>query len=79
MRGESRVLLLPRLPSHSSFCVVITLHFESFLAGLETLGDRATVLRDYMQTDGIHPNAAGVELIVEAMGPSVLELIERIE
>ena len=56
-----------------------TLHFESFLAGLEILGDRATVLRDYMQPDGIHPNAAGVELIVEAMGPTVLELIERIE
>ena len=55
------------------------LHFDSFLAGLEALGDQAVVLRDYMQPDGIHPNAAGVELIVEAMGSAVLELIEQVE
>ena len=30
-----------------------------------------------MQPDGIHPNAAGVAMIVEAMGPSVLDLIDR--
>lgn len=51
------------------------LHFDSFLAGLESLGDRTIVMRDYMQPDGIHPNAAGVELIVDAMGPAVLKLI----
>lgn len=55
------------------------LHFESFLAGLEALGDRTIVMRDYMQTDGIHPNSAGVELIVDAMGPAVLELISQVE
>lgn len=32
---------------------------------------------DYMQADGIHPNAAGVTLIVEALGPHVLDLIGR--
>ena len=30
-----------------------------------------------MQPDGIHPNAEGVAEIVEAIGPSVLELLER--
>lgn len=48
--------------------------FPSFLAGLEAVGDRQKVLTDYMLGDGIHPNAAGVALIVEAIGPAVLEL-----
>lgn len=30
-----------------------------------------------MQPDGIHPNAAGVGEIVDAIGPSVLQLLER--
>jgi acyl-CoA thioesterase I len=30
-----------------------------------------------MQPDGIHPNAEGVAAIVEAIGPSVLKLLER--
>lgn len=29
----------------------------------------------FMQADGIHPNAAGVRLIVDAMGPSVAALV----
>jgi acyl-CoA thioesterase-1 len=33
-------------------------------------------LRDFMQPDGIHPNAAGVERIVERLGPRVVELAE---
>lgn len=53
------------------------LHYPDFLAALTAEADRATALRDYMQPDGIHPNAAGVALIVEAMGPSVLELVEQ--
>ena len=40
--------------------------------------DPATALTAYMQPDGIHPNAAGVALIVEALGPEVERLIERV-
>ncbi|WP_425056984.1 arylesterase [Rhodovulum marinum] len=54
-----------------------TLYFESFLKGLTDLPDRGTAMRDYMQQDGIHPSAAGVARIVEAMGPAVLDLVER--
>lgn len=50
--------------------------FASFLQGLEDVGDRNVVLRDYMQDDALHPNAAGVALIVAAMGPSVLRLLK---
>ena len=50
------------------------LYFDSFFKGLGD-GDLATA-RAYFQADGIHPNAEGVALIVEAMGPAVLELID---
>ena len=52
------------------------LHFPNFLQGLAALEDLNLVMQTYMQGDRIHPNAAGVRLIVEAMGPAVLELIE---
>ena len=31
-----------------------------------------------MQPDGIHPNVEGVKLIVESVGPKVVELIDRV-
>jgi len=34
---------------------------------------------DLMQADGIHPNAAGVALVVESLGPAVEALIARME
>ena len=37
----------------------------------------AEARRRYMQPDGIHPNAAGVARIVEALGPRVAELVAR--
>ncbi|PTX57330.1 acyl-CoA thioesterase-1 [Litoreibacter ponti] len=51
--------------------------FPNFLAGLTELGDLELVLREHMQGDGIHPDASGVQLIVEAMGPKVLELVAQ--
>lgn len=46
--------------------------YPDFLAGIldERGGGRAV-----MQSDGIHPSAEGVRLIVEAIGPDVLRLI----
>ena len=52
--------------------------FPSFFAGLEAAGDRQTVLRTYFQPDATHPNAAGVGLIVAAMGPAVLDLLGQV-
>ncbi len=34
---------------------------------------------DYLQSDQLHPNAEGVALIVEDLGPRVLDLLARIE
>ncbi|WP_425435154.1 arylesterase [Litoreibacter ascidiaceicola] len=48
---------------------------SNFLEGLTRIDDRAMVMREHMQSDGIHPDASGVALIVEAVGPVVLSLI----
>lgn len=42
-------------------------------------GLRGRDLAPLMQADGLHPSAAGVALIVDEMGPAVLELIGRAE
>jgi len=55
-----------------------TVYAESFLAPLEEIEDRARARRDLIQPDGIHPNAAGVALIVAELGPKVQELLARI-
>lgn len=52
-----------------------TLFYPDFLAAL---GDDPAEALDFMQADGIHPDAEGVERIVEAIGPSVQALIARI-
>jgi len=52
--------------------------FPDFLAGLTTRNDLNTVMAQYMQPDGLHPNAAGVLLVVEAMGPAVTRLLSQI-
>ena len=54
-----------------------TLFLDSFFAGLPSRDPGA--LAEYVQPDGIHPNAEGVALIVEGFGPKVLDLIERAE
>ena len=46
--------------------------YRSFLGAL---GDSLDGARAYMQADGVHPNAEGVERIVEDIGPVVLEMI----
>ena len=53
------------------------LAYPDILAPLRSDPDRA--LAEWMQGDGIHPNAAGVRRVVEALGPSVLELVGRVD
>ncbi len=40
-------------------------------------GDGRRLAPGLMQADGIHPNAAGVAAVVEALGPPVLDLVAR--
>lgn len=54
-----------------------TLYAGNFFAGIEgETGDPAE-MRAFLQDDGLHPNPEGVKRIVDNLGPSVLDLIER--
>jgi acyl-CoA thioesterase I len=46
-----------------------------FLQAITSQPDQAAALKTYMQPDGLHPSAAGVALIVEDIGPAVLDLV----
>jgi acyl-CoA thioesterase I len=48
-----------------------------FFSALRDGGDLSAALDRFMQPDGIHPNAEGVDRIVERVGPKVLELLAQ--
>jgi len=52
------------------------IYYKSFLSGMGQGRNMFQVMR-LMQPDGIHPNAEGVEAIVDHIGPVVLELIDE--
>lgn len=54
-----------------------TLLFKEFFAPLKAAGTDRYVRETYFQDDGIHPNAAGVSVIIDALGSVVLELIQQ--
>ncbi len=51
---------------------------DSFFAGIAGPDAEPARMRAYMQADGIHPNPEGVRRIVAALGPHVLQLVERV-
>lgn len=53
-----------------------TLYAPNFFEGLGA-GDDPGAVAPFMQADGIHPNASGVIVIVDALGPHVLKLVEN--
>lgn len=50
-----------------------------FLKPILDRPDRQGALNDLMQPDGIHPNAMGVLVVVEALGPEVIKLLDEVE
>lgn len=59
-----------------------TLLAEDFFAGFVAAGgvmDDPQSYAKWMQSDGIHPNAEGVKLVVEGLGPSVLDLVDQVK
>lgn len=52
-----------------------TLYAESFLEGLGSVDP--SEVQSLMQGDGIHPNKQGMALIVDALGPHVMQLIQK--
>jgi len=51
--------------------------FAGFVAAGASMTDPASYA-GWMQADGIHPNAEGVRLVVEGLGPKVLELLAKV-
>ncbi len=52
--------------------------YPFFMNGIAEMRGQRDVM-DFFQPDGLHPNAEGVALIVEDIGPFVLELIGMVE
>jgi acyl-CoA thioesterase-1 len=48
-----------------------------FLGAIASQPDREAALRTFMQPDGLHPNAEGVRLMVEDVGPAVIDLVSQ--
>ncbi len=55
------------------------LYVVSFFAGISGVPTDPAALQPFLQADGLHPTAEGVALIVDGIGPSVLELVSRSE
>ena len=51
--------------------------YDDFAAGLRAAASMGEGMSEFLQADGIHPNAEDVTLIVAAMGPSVAELVAQ--
>ena len=51
--------------------------YPDFLAAITQGRSQQEALAQFMQPDGIHPNAAGVAQVVKSIGPRVLDLIAR--
>ncbi|GAD55654.1 arylesterase [Limimaricola cinnabarinus] len=52
--------------------------YPDFFSALQDGQGVDAARRAYLQSDGIHPNAEGVAVIVEALGPWVLDLAEEV-
>ncbi len=53
--------------------------YPNFLQPISDKADAGASFADLMQDDHIHPNAAGVALIVEGIGPELLEFLRGID
>jgi acyl-CoA thioesterase-1 len=49
--------------------------YSDFASGLRAASGLHEGISEFLQADGIHPNSQGVQMIVAAMGPVVLDLI----
>jgi len=52
--------------------------YPDFLAPITDKSESGESFADLMQDDNIHPDARGLELVVEGIGPAVLDLLEKV-
>jgi acyl-CoA thioesterase-1 len=65
--------IFPELAEHYG-----ALYIPSFFEPFTTDGQLDQNASQYFQPDGIHPNAAGVKMVVESVGPIFLEMIATV-
>ena len=53
--------------------------YPDFAAGLRAVAGMQEGMSEFLQPDGIHPNAEGVSVIVAAIGPTILDLVQAVE
>ncbi len=53
--------------------------YPNIFAGMLSDAQTQAQLADYLQADGIHPNAKGVAVNVAAIGPAILALVESVQ
>ena len=51
--------------------------YPDYFTVLKSDPDQTMSLAQYMQADGLHPNAAGVARIIDDLGPHVLDLLKQ--
>lgn len=54
------------------------LHFPNLMAPITDKHEAGMTYRELMQDDHLHPNAQGVAMIVEGLGPMVSQLLENV-
>lgn len=52
-------------------------HIDSFFGLIDPEATDPRQISEFMQADGIHPNAEGVKRAVESLGPQILALVEQ--
>lgn len=55
------------------------LFYPGMLGAIRAQGDQASALVHLMQSDALHPNADGVALIVNDLGPHLRDLADRVQ
>nr|WP_234417167.1 arylesterase [Loktanella sp. Alg231-35] len=53
--------------------------YADFASGLRAAAGMQEGMSEFMQADNIHPNKEGVAVIVAAIGPTVLDLVQAVE
>lgn len=53
------------------------LFIPNFFTALEERAEGNTAMQDLMQPDGLHPTAFGVSLIVDQIGPQILDWLDK--
>ena len=53
--------------------------YPSWFAGIMAVSGMQEGMTEFLQSDGLHPNAEGVRIIVDAVGPAILDFAQTVD